>query len=106
MYQQKHFWSFFSDPTGFGLPRIAETEVRQRVQDPPPRPPPDPSDRGRERPQGADGRAHAGDGWLAPEHVHAAGSQLSGQQHRRHPPQEEEGQPTPSQRLSEVFLWI
>lgn len=79
---------------GFGLPRVAEAEVRQRVQDTPAGPPSDPGDGRRERAQGADGRAHAGDGGLASEHCHAAGTQLAGQQHRRHPPQEKEGQDT------------
>lgn len=77
---------------GFGLPRVAEAEVRQRVQDPPAGPASDPGDGRRERAEGADGRAHAGDGGLASEHRHAAGAQLAGQQHRRHPPQEEEGE--------------
>lgn len=79
---------------GFGLPRVAEAEVRQRLQDPPAGPPSDPGDGRRERAQGADGRAHAGDSGLASEHRHAAGTQLAGQQHRRHPPQEKEGQDT------------
>lgn len=77
---------------GFGLPRVAEAEVRQRVQDPPAGPASDPGDGRRERAEGADGWAHAGDGGLASEHRHAAGAQLAGQQHRRHPPQEEEGE--------------
>lgn len=77
---------------GFGLPRVTATEVRQRVQNPPARQAADPSDGCRERAQSPDGRAHAGDGGLAAEHVHAAGTQLTGQQHRRHSPQEEEGQ--------------
>lgn len=77
---------------GFGLSRVKETEVRQRLQDPPPGSPSDPGDGRGERAQGADGRAHAGDGGLASEHLYAAGTQLAGQQHRRHSPQEEEGQ--------------
>lgn len=76
---------------GFGLPRVAATEVRQRVQDAPAGPPADPGDGRRQRAQGADGRAHAGDGGLAAEHVHAARAQLARQQHRGHPPQEAEG---------------
>lgn len=79
---------------GFGLPLVAEAEVRQRVQDPPAGPPSDPGDGCRKRAQGTDGRAHAGDGGLASEHLHPAGTQLAGQQHRGHPPQEEEGQDT------------
>lgn len=77
---------------GLELPRLTETEVRQRVQDPPAGTPRDSGDGRRERAQGADGRAHAGGGGLAPKHVHAAGTELAGQQHRRHSPQEEKGQ--------------
>lgn len=77
---------------GFGFPRISEAKVRERVQDSSAGPPSDPGDRCREHPEGADGRAHTGDGGLASEHLHPAGAQLAGQQHRRHPPQEEKGQ--------------
>lgn len=88
-----HAFSVFAS-LGFGLPRVTKAEVRQRVQNPPPGPPPDPGDGCRERAQGSDGRAHAGDRGLAAEHLHAAGTQLAGQQHRRYSPQEEEGQST------------
>lgn len=86
-------YSLFLCP-GIELSCITETEVRQRVQDPPARPSCDSGYGRRERAQGADGRAHSGGGGLASEHVHAAGTKLTGQQHRRHPPQEEEGQDT------------
>lgn len=88
-----HAFSVFVS-LGFGLPRVSKAEVRQRVQNPPPGPPPDPGDGCRERAQGSDGRAHASDRGLAAEHLHAAGTQLAGQQHRRYSPQEEEGQST------------
>lgn len=79
-------------PLGFGLPRVTKAEVRQCVQNPPPGSAADPGDGRRERAQGSDGRAHAGDSGLAAEHLHAVGTKLTGQQHRRHSPQEEEGQ--------------
>lgn len=86
-----HVFSVFLS-LGFGLPRVTKAEVRQRVQNPPPGSAADPGDGRRERAQGSDGRAHAGDGGLAAKYLHAAGTQLTGQQHWRHSPQEEEGQ--------------
>lgn len=77
---------------GFGFPRISEAKVRECVQDSSAGPTSDPGNRCWEHPEGADGRAHTGDGGLASEHLHYAGPQLAGQQHRRHPPQEEKGQ--------------
>lgn len=86
-----HVFSVFAF-LGFGVSRVTAAEVRQRVQNPPPGPAADPGDGRRERAQGSDGRAHPGDGGLATEHLNAAGTQLTGQQHRRYSPQEEEGQ--------------
>lgn len=77
---------------GFRLPRVAETEIWQRLQDPSPGPSSDSCDGRRERAESAYGWAHAGDGGLASEHLHAARTKLAGQQHRRHSPQEKEGQ--------------
>lgn len=78
-------------PAGFGVPVVAEGEVRQRVQDALAGAAADPRDRRGERAQDPHGRAPPGEHRVAAQHPHAARPEHGGQLHRRHPPQQAQG---------------